>query len=117
MRYSECSSAVGTGLCKEKAMICPICKCGHTRPGFASVTLERDATTLLFKSVPVQVCDSRLTVALPVRIRALKRDIHSAAIERRQQVSAARGGAANCRPAHGTQRVAYNSSSPIGVRT
>jgi hypothetical protein len=39
------------------------------------------------------------------------------AIERRQQVSAAQGGAANCRPAHGTQRVAYNSSSPIGVRT
>jgi YgiT-type zinc finger domain-containing protein len=39
-------------------MICPICKCGHTAPGFASVTLERDATTLLFKSVPAQVCDN-----------------------------------------------------------
>ncbi len=39
-------------------MICPICKCGHTRPGFASVTLERDAMTLLFKSVPAQVCDN-----------------------------------------------------------
>lgn len=37
-------------------MICPICKCGQTRPGFASVTLERDAMTLLFKSVPAQVC-------------------------------------------------------------
>ncbi|MBL8373941.1 type II toxin-antitoxin system MqsA family antitoxin [Accumulibacter sp.] len=39
-------------------MICPICRCGHTRPGFASVTLERDLTTLLFKDVPAQVCDN-----------------------------------------------------------
>lgn len=39
-------------------MICPICKCGHTAPGFASVILERDAMTLLFKSVPAQVCDN-----------------------------------------------------------
>lgn len=39
-------------------MICPICKCGHTHPGFASVTLERDAMTLFFKSVPAQVCDN-----------------------------------------------------------
>lgn len=39
-------------------MICPICKCGDARPGFASVTLERDATTLLFKSVLAQVCDN-----------------------------------------------------------
>lgn len=37
-------------------MICPICKCGHTQPGFASVTLERDATTLVFKQVPALVC-------------------------------------------------------------
>jgi YgiT-type zinc finger domain-containing protein len=39
-------------------MICPICKCGHTVPGFASVTLERDTMTLLFKRVPAQVCDN-----------------------------------------------------------
>ena len=39
-------------------MICPICRCGNTRPGFASVTLEREATTLLFKQVPAQVCDN-----------------------------------------------------------
>ena len=39
-------------------MICPICRCGNTRPGFASVTLERDSTTLLFKDVPAQVCDN-----------------------------------------------------------
>ncbi len=39
-------------------MICPICRCGHTRPGLASVTLERDAMTLLFKRLPAQVCNN-----------------------------------------------------------
>lgn len=39
-------------------MICPICRCGHTRPGFASVTLERESMTLLIKNVPAQVCDN-----------------------------------------------------------
>jgi YgiT-type zinc finger domain-containing protein len=39
-------------------MICPICRCGNTRSGFASVTLERSSTTLLFKDVPAQVCDN-----------------------------------------------------------
>lgn len=39
-------------------MICPICKNGHTVAGFASVTLERAATTLLFQRVPAQVCDN-----------------------------------------------------------
>ncbi len=39
-------------------MICPICKCGQTRPGFASVTLERDAMTLLVKKVPAEICEN-----------------------------------------------------------
>jgi YgiT-type zinc finger domain-containing protein len=39
-------------------MICPICRSVNTRPGFASVTLERDSTTLLFKDVPAQVCEN-----------------------------------------------------------
>ncbi|MDX9994871.1 MAG: type II toxin-antitoxin system MqsA family antitoxin [Rhodocyclaceae bacterium] len=39
-------------------MICPICKCGHTQPGFASVTLERDAMTLLVKQVPAEICEN-----------------------------------------------------------
>jgi YgiT-type zinc finger domain-containing protein len=39
-------------------MICPICKSGHTHSGFASVTLEREGTTLLVKDVPAQVCDN-----------------------------------------------------------
>jgi YgiT-type zinc finger domain-containing protein len=39
-------------------MICPICRCGHTKPGFASVTLEHDAMTLLVKQVPAAVCEN-----------------------------------------------------------
>jgi YgiT-type zinc finger domain-containing protein len=39
-------------------LICPICRCGYTRAGFASVTLERESTTLWFENVPAQVCDN-----------------------------------------------------------
>lgn len=37
-------------------MICLICKHGETRPGTATVTLEREDTTLVIKGVPAQVC-------------------------------------------------------------
>jgi len=37
-------------------MKCVICKKGETRPGKATVTLERDGTTLVVKSVPAKVC-------------------------------------------------------------
>jgi YgiT-type zinc finger domain-containing protein len=37
-------------------MKCVICKQGDTRPGKTTLTLERDGTTLVFKSVPAQVC-------------------------------------------------------------
>ena len=37
-------------------MRCVICKRGETRPGTATVTLERDGTTLVVKGVPAQVC-------------------------------------------------------------
>ena len=39
-------------------MNCPICRHGETQPGTATVTLERDALTLVVKSVPAQVCDT-----------------------------------------------------------
>jgi YgiT-type zinc finger domain-containing protein len=39
-------------------MKCPICKHGNTKPGFASITLERDDATLVFKHVPAEVCDN-----------------------------------------------------------
>ena len=37
-------------------MKCVICKQGETRAGKATVTLERDGTTLVIKGVPAQVC-------------------------------------------------------------
>jgi YgiT-type zinc finger domain-containing protein len=36
-------------------MKCVICKQGETRPGVATVTLEREDTMLIMKSVPAQV--------------------------------------------------------------
>lgn len=37
-------------------MKCVICKDGNTQIGTVTVTLERDAMTLVFKQVPAQVC-------------------------------------------------------------
>ena len=37
-------------------MHCGICRQGDTQPGSVTVTLERDATTVVFKHVPAQVC-------------------------------------------------------------
>jgi YgiT-type zinc finger domain-containing protein len=39
-----------------KQMKCVICKVGETRPGKATVTLERDGTTLVIKHVPADIC-------------------------------------------------------------
>lgn len=39
-------------------MKCPICKHGSTHKGHASITLERDGATLLFKDVPADICDN-----------------------------------------------------------
>ncbi len=37
-------------------MRCVICKQSETRPGKATVTLERDGATLVVKGVPAEVC-------------------------------------------------------------
>ena len=37
-------------------MTCVICKQADTDPGTATVTLERDGTTLVIKGVPARVC-------------------------------------------------------------
>lgn len=37
-------------------MKCVICKHSELREGTVTVTLERDATTIVFKDVPAQVC-------------------------------------------------------------
>ena len=37
-------------------MKCVICKVGETRPGKATVTLERERTTLVIKNIPADIC-------------------------------------------------------------
>jgi len=37
-------------------MRCLICKQAEVKPGWATVTLERDGLTLVFKRVPARVC-------------------------------------------------------------
>jgi len=39
-------------------MRCPICKHGQTEVGTATVTLERDGVTVVFRNVPAQVCQT-----------------------------------------------------------
>ena len=39
-------------------MKCVICKHGETTHGTATVTLERDSSTIVFKDVPAKVCDN-----------------------------------------------------------
>jgi YgiT-type zinc finger domain-containing protein len=39
-------------------MNCIICKQGETKPGTTSVTLERQGLTVVFKSVPAEVCEN-----------------------------------------------------------
>jgi YgiT-type zinc finger domain-containing protein len=39
-------------------MTCVICKHGQTHPQAVSVTLERGPLTLVFKSVPADVCEN-----------------------------------------------------------
>jgi len=39
-------------------MQCVICKQGETRPGTATVTLERGGTTVVIKNVPADLCEN-----------------------------------------------------------
>ena len=39
-------------------MKCPICKHGEMIAGVASITLERDGSTVMFKSVPTEICNN-----------------------------------------------------------
>lgn len=39
-------------------MLCVICKNGKTRPGRATVTLERGGTTLIVRGVPAEICEN-----------------------------------------------------------
>lgn len=39
-------------------MKCVVCKKGETQPGKATITLERDGTTLVIKGVPASICSN-----------------------------------------------------------
>ncbi len=39
-------------------MECVICKNGTTNPGFASVVLQRDESTIIIKNVPADICEN-----------------------------------------------------------
>ncbi|WP_035799446.1 type II toxin-antitoxin system MqsA family antitoxin [Crocosphaera chwakensis] len=39
-------------------MECVICKHGKTKPGFVTVTLERDNCIIILKQVPADVCEN-----------------------------------------------------------
>ncbi len=39
-------------------MKCAICRYGYTESGFTTVTLERHQTTLVFKQVPADICET-----------------------------------------------------------
>ncbi len=39
-------------------MQCLMCKQGETQPGTTTMTLERGATTVVFKNVPAEVCQT-----------------------------------------------------------
>lgn len=39
-------------------MKCTICRHGDTRPGHATVTLEREGATVVFRRVPAEICDN-----------------------------------------------------------
>lgn len=39
-------------------MKCPICRNGETRPGTATLTLERGPLTMVVRHVPAQICDN-----------------------------------------------------------
>ena len=39
-------------------MKCFFCKVGNTKPGFVTVTMQRDNSTIIFKGVPAEVCEN-----------------------------------------------------------
>ena len=39
-------------------MKCVICKSGETQPGYTTVTLEKEDTTLIVKRVPAEICNT-----------------------------------------------------------
>ncbi len=39
-------------------MRCVICRHGNIKPGKATVTLQRENTTVIFKELPAEICEN-----------------------------------------------------------
>jgi YgiT-type zinc finger domain-containing protein len=42
----------------EKDVICLLCKQGEAEPGRATVTVQREGCTVIFKGVPADICEN-----------------------------------------------------------
>lgn len=68
-------------------MKCVICKSGDTREGHATVTLQRDQSTIVIKDVPAQVCENcgeyYLSEDISAKVMALAENaiMHNAEVE------------------------------------
>lgn len=66
-------------------MTCVICKHGEPEPGTATITLERDAMTLVVKGVPARVCpicgEEYVDDAVTVRLLALVEQAAQAGVQ------------------------------------
>jgi YgiT-type zinc finger domain-containing protein len=50
---------MGSRFQKEEEIVkCVICKRGETKDGTATVTLDKNGTTLVFKGVPARICSN-----------------------------------------------------------
>ncbi len=67
-------------------MICVVCKHGETRPGFATVTLQRGETTVILKQVPAEVCDNCGEYYLSSEVTAKVMDRAEAAVKNGAEV-------------------------------
>ena len=67
-------------------MKCPICRHGETEAGYATVVLERHKTTLIFKSVPANVCNNCGEEFICETISAKLFDVAKSAVEMGVQV-------------------------------
>jgi YgiT-type zinc finger domain-containing protein len=70
---------------EEPAVKCVICRQGETIPGTLTVTLERDAMTLVIHDVPARVCENcgerYLDEATTTRLLAILEDAARAGVQ------------------------------------
>ncbi len=74
-------------------MKCTICKLGTTRPGTATITLERGDTTVLVKDTPAEVCDNCGEFYLSEKVTAQVEELAEGAARRGAEIEVLRYGA------------------------